>query len=264
MYDSVNPGALPAGPALVAGYVDGSYAWPASGWQLWRDVVCVRISMDAALDQGDVLDVERGDASPFDAVGWVLRRRGAGADPSVYCNEATWPTVRALFTAMRVAEPHWWIASWPGGGPVLLERAVAHQYSHGNAWDTSVVANYWPGVDPPSPFPAPSVPPGASNRERRSDDMTVFEFSGQLHTVSVDPAGLLTHRWFTPLAGATAPTSGASWQREVLGRNCIPGGPTAVDLTFNGSLHVFAAQTTGTLLHCWYPPGGPWASEVLP
>ena len=157
MYDSVTPTDIPASARMVAGYVDGRYAWSAQAWRRWRGARFVRIAVLASTNDGNVLDVERGDATPAQSVGWVLMRRRAGGDPSVYCNASTWPAVRAAFHAAGVAEPHYWIASW-GTGPTGIAGAVAHQYADppasGGHYDLSVVADYWGGVDPLAPAPA--------------------------------------------------------------------------------------------------------------
>lgn len=38
MYDSTNPGAIPASAALVAGYVDGLYRWSDAAWARFAGV----------------------------------------------------------------------------------------------------------------------------------------------------------------------------------------------------------------------------------
>jgi hypothetical protein len=154
MYDACEPRNIPKDATMVAGYIYGNCAWPASVWASWAHVTCVRIATVAFLDDGQVLDVESGDASPTLAPGWCVRARARGQDPTVYCNESTWPTVRAAFAAQHVAEPHWWIAHY-GVAPVIPAGAIALQYRNSVApgFDVSVVADYWPGVDPaPKPI----------------------------------------------------------------------------------------------------------------
>lgn len=158
MADSVTPMDIPVDDPrtgrpwdLVAGYIDGVPRWPAVAWDRFANSVHVRIALDPVTNDGHVLDVENGAANPDQAPGWVLRRRAAGADPSVYCNLSLWPTVRAQFTAAGVPEPHWWIAAYPGIGENLYPGTVAHQYANpltsGGHLDLSIVADYWPGVD---------------------------------------------------------------------------------------------------------------------
>ena len=147
MYDAVTPRNIPASAEMVAGYVDGRYAWSAADWARFPGAVKVKIAVFASTNDGHVLDVERGNATPVEAPGWVLKRRAAGVDPTVYCSAAAWPAVREAFAAAHVPEPHWWIAAYPGIGATLYPGTVAHQYADPGPYDVSVVADYWPGVD---------------------------------------------------------------------------------------------------------------------
>jgi hypothetical protein len=156
MYDGINTDApkiarIPSAIGLVAGYDDGNYAWSPADWALFPNSVHVHVAVFATTDSGQVLDVERGDATPAQSVDWVLMRRRAGADPSVYCNTSTWPAVRAAFQARAVAEPHYWIAQYDGQA-AIPPGAIAKQYYNNDAagYDLSIVADYWPGVDDPT------------------------------------------------------------------------------------------------------------------
>jgi len=188
MYDAVTPGNVPANAQMVAGYVDGRYAWHANDWARFPNAVKVRIAVFSSTNDGHVLDIEPGCSTPASAPGWVQRRRAAGVDPSVYCNTSTWPTVRAAFAAAGVAQPHYWIAAYPGNGPNLYPGSVAHQYANPGPVDISVVADYWPGVDGVSGGPggivsggvhipgAPTFPdPTTTTTE---DDMAIFQHIG--------------------------------------------------------------------------------------
>ena len=148
MYDSVHPGLIPLDCQLVAGYVDGAYRWTFADWVRFAGKVTVPIAVSASTNDGIVLDVERFDATPAQAPGWVTMRRAAGKDPSVYCSQSVWPTVRNAFIDAQVPEPHYWIAAYPGDGPVVPAGAVAHQWVDHGDYDESVVADYWPGIDP--------------------------------------------------------------------------------------------------------------------
>lgn len=151
MYDSVTPSAIPTNAALVAGYINGPFAWSAAEWARFPHSVKVRISVRAGTNDGHVCDCEQGDLTPAQAVRWVVMRRKAGADPSVYCNASTWPTVQTAFRNAGVAQPHYWIAHYDGS-TAIPAGAMAKQYDSppksGGNYDISVVADYWPGVDP--------------------------------------------------------------------------------------------------------------------
>lgn len=151
MYDSVNWRAIPVTASMVAGYIDSvHYTWPAAAWDRFPHAIKVRIATRATTNDGHVLDVETGDATPGQVPGWLRMRRAAGADPTVYCNVATWPAVQAACRAAGVAQPHYWIAHYDGS-PVIPAGAVAKQYhdppASGGDWDISAVADVWPGVD---------------------------------------------------------------------------------------------------------------------
>ncbi|MEU5261515.1 hypothetical protein [Amycolatopsis sp. NPDC021455] len=150
MYDAVTAANIPRTAAMVAGYIDKIKLepWTDADWARFPNAVKVRIVKKASTNAGHVLDVEPGDATPAQAPGWVRLRRAAGADPSVYCNASTWPSVRAAFRSAGVAEPHYWIAKFDGD-PTIPAGAVAKQY-RGNVapgYDISSVADHWPGVD---------------------------------------------------------------------------------------------------------------------
>lgn len=146
MYDSTGAARIPAGVAMVAGYIDGNYKWSEADWALFPKAVKVRIAVLPSTLDGHVLDVEHGDAAPDHAPVWVSRRRQAGADPSVYCNLSTWPAVAQAFRLSGIAAPHYWIARW-GHSEIIPPGAIALQYRAVGPYDLSIVANYWPGVD---------------------------------------------------------------------------------------------------------------------
>ena len=163
MYDSVNMGAIPTSATLVAFYVDGLYANGTACKARFPHAIRVPIAVFPSTNDGVVLDCETGDATPSQCPGWVVKRRAAGVDPTVYCSESVWPQVQAAFAANKVAQPHYWIAAYPGIGPQLYAGSIAHQYADppgsGGNFDLSVVADYWPGVDSKTPIqPVSSIP----------------------------------------------------------------------------------------------------------
>jgi hypothetical protein len=157
MFDAVTPGNLPRGARIVAGYSDGLYSNMKEIDAAFPSAIHVDIAVSSNFDGGHVLDVERGDALPGNAPGWVVRRRNNGIDPSVYCDASTWPSVRAAFHSQGIAEPHYWIAQYDGD-PTIPPGAVAKQYASNAAYDTSSVADYWPGIDPAPEVHMPLTP----------------------------------------------------------------------------------------------------------
>jgi hypothetical protein len=156
MYDSVTATNIPTTAAMVAGYVSGRYTWSAADWARFPNAVKVRIATQASVMDGHVLDVEPGDATPAEAVDWVISRRKVGMDPTVYCNRnptTGLPAVQAAFRARGVAEPHYWVATASKTAGVIA-GSVATQYMldyRPPGWpgtvDISSVADVWPGVD---------------------------------------------------------------------------------------------------------------------
>ena len=147
MYDAVTVDNIPSTAEVVAGYLDGNYANYNALKARFPNAVVVPITVFASDNEGTVLDVENGDATPVESVGWVEKRRNAGVDPSVYCDTSNWANVRQAFQDANVAEPHYWIADWTGS-PHIPNGAVACQYSSPGPYDVSEVADYWPGIDP--------------------------------------------------------------------------------------------------------------------
>lgn len=155
MYDSVTVGDIPPTPELVAGYVDGHYANVVAMKKRFPHVPLVQIAVFASTDGGIVLDVERGNATPIESVGWVLKRRKAGVNPSVYCSASDWPIVRNTFHNAHVPEPHYWIAHYDNIATIPA-GAIAKQYRNTPGYDVSIVADYWPGFDA---APRTAIPP---------------------------------------------------------------------------------------------------------
>lgn len=214
MYDSVSPWAIPADAEMVAGYVDGLYMWKLSDWARFPHAVKVRIAVHASTNDGHVLDCELGDATPAQCPGWAQMRRAAGVDPTVYCSYAVWPEVQQAFARAGVPQPHYWVAAYPGNGAQLYDGAVAHQYAdrgpNGENVDISVVADYWPGVDPP-----PTPPPASKGKQVHPyitiDGVTIYDYDTTLGLIwqvaHVDGTAVVSHvsqETYTALAAALA------------------------------------------------------------
>jgi hypothetical protein len=151
MADSVTARDIPVRRfELVAGYVDGIYAWTEADWLLHRSSTLVGIAVNPLSNAGQVLDVETGDATPAESVDWVLLRRTNGQDPTVYVQASRVQEIVDAFAARGVDRPHFWVAAWDGS-ETLYSYSAAHQYANptltGAHYDLSVVVDSWPGVD---------------------------------------------------------------------------------------------------------------------
>lgn len=164
MFDSTRASDIPVTAQIVAGYVDGIYAWSAADWAQFQTPLKIRIAVFASTNDGHVLDVEQGDATPSQAPGWAKMRRAAGIDPTIYCNRSNISAIRAAFAAAGEPEPHFWLATLDGSTPWDID-IIAIQYA-GQAitlqhYDLSVVVDYWPGLEhPPVQVPVPVLPGG--------------------------------------------------------------------------------------------------------
>lgn len=159
MYDSISADNIPLGVEMVAGYIDAgphpaAPPWSDADWARFPNAVKVRIATQASTNDGHVIDVEQGDATPFDAPKWVARRRQQGlAQPTVYCSLSLWDTCKSQFDSQGIGYPEWWIAAY-NNQATLYPGSVAHQYTDTGPYDLSAVADYWPSVDDnPSPTP---------------------------------------------------------------------------------------------------------------
>lgn len=86
MFDSIDISQIPAGPAAVAGYVDG--AWPNAQALAARfpHARLLTIAVDPARD-ADCLDIETGDATPGSAAAWYARQKARGVQrPCLYAS----------------------------------------------------------------------------------------------------------------------------------------------------------------------------------
>jgi hypothetical protein len=155
MYDAVTAENIPTSAVMVAGYIDKIKLepWSAGDWARFPNAAKVRIVKKASTNDGHVLDVEPGDATPAQAPGWARMRRQSGfAWPTIYCNLSTWPNVIQAFKDQGEPMPLWWIARYNGVKefPTLQgQEAIAKQYAGDVApgYDLSWVKDFWPGVD---------------------------------------------------------------------------------------------------------------------
>lgn len=149
---------------MVAGYTDGRYAWSAADWARFPDADKVTITA-LGRDNATVLNLEPNGYWPADlGVAWVRRARARGVDPSIYCNYRNHlRLVKAAFDRAGEPYPHFWVAEYDGV-TVIPEGCVAKQFAAPEGtgaahtpghYDLSIVADYWPGVDP---APEPVAP----------------------------------------------------------------------------------------------------------
>jgi hypothetical protein len=191
MCDSVNVSSIPSNATLIGAYVDGLYRNDVAMRRRFPNAHIVEITVFASDDIGIMGDCEKGDMWPYPrAIAWVQLRRAAGKDPTVYVGENNWSGLRQAFQLARITEPHYVVANHDGV-PVIPAGAVGKQYQDILNCDYTVVAPYWPGVDP-APQPTP-----------KDDDMAPWMFEdthgniyaltgdGTVHIPTTDDVGKL-------------------------------------------------------------------------
>ena len=158
LYDSTSANDIPSDAPLVGGYVDGLYRWTSADWARFPNSTQVRIAVSPATNDGFVLDVEQGDATPAQAPVWVQMRRNAKiGNATIYCSRSVLPEIQAAFTAAGVAQPFYWVADWTGTVH-MVPGAVATQYADppasGGHFDLSVTNDVWPHIAPAPVLPS--------------------------------------------------------------------------------------------------------------
>jgi hypothetical protein len=132
MYDSVDWQKIPADARMVAGYVDGAYAWPEEAWRKFPNAAHVRISVIPPGDSAaaGVLDVESGAASVDDAPGFIRARRSRKEPAVIYVERSLVADIRK---ACGELDYGLWVADWTGKPHKLadMHRVVAVQWSGG-------------------------------------------------------------------------------------------------------------------------------------
>lgn len=167
MFDSVSVGAIPADAPAVAGYVGGSWPTYLRLVQGFPRAYHLSIAVNAYED-AECLDIERGDATPYEAPAWVKRQLGRGVRrPVVYSSVSTMGAVLAalesdgiqrdavrLWTAHYTGYPH--VCSPQNCGYGLRVSSDATQWTdhalNGNL-DESLCDDAFFGPPPPPPDP---------------------------------------------------------------------------------------------------------------
>ena len=181
MFDSVNPTNIPVPATMIGAYVDGAVSkWPSGAIAAARKHATVVTITTTGDNVANVADYEKGNLNLAKLIEWVKRMRSYGGEPAVYCSRATMPRVTWAFSNVNLAFPLWWIADWTGVKH-MFPGSIATQWSNGLKYDTSLVANYWPGVDQPPlgqrpvyPYVLPSRMAPDKPRQSKAGDAMAF------------------------------------------------------------------------------------------
>lgn len=148
MYDSTTAADIPANAQIVAGYVDGAFAWSDADKARFPKFISISVNGGS---MADFWDCELGDLNAGQAAAMIQTYPGTG----VYCSLDTAPQV--------ISACHWagldgqyvlWIADWTGqahipsvsaviNGQTIIPEVVACQYANpatsGGHYDLSIV-----------------------------------------------------------------------------------------------------------------------------
>jgi len=116
MFDAVNVSNLPLDAEAAAGYVNGWFrTWPLIQ-RMFPSAHLLSIAVTADAD-AECLDVEKLDATPAQAPGWVKRQQARGIHrPVVYCSVSLAMTVLGQLGKAGIHRPHvrLWTAHYTG------------------------------------------------------------------------------------------------------------------------------------------------------
>lgn len=169
MYDSITLGAIPRAPFAAAGYSGGAWRTYPQLRSAYPQTHTVSIAV-FAWERAACLDVEPGDAAPWEAPGWVRADERAGyRKPCLYSDWSEWTS--ELAPALRragivLASILRWVASYVNH-PQLLPGFDADQYTDaclGRNLDCSLVLrSFLAAAQPPlKPKPKPRPKPATA------------------------------------------------------------------------------------------------------
>lgn len=149
MYDSTSAADIPADAQVVAGYVDGAYAWsglptvPSGDWARFPNAKRIAISVNGG-SLADFWDCEPGNFTPDQAAQQVRANMGTG----VYCSLSQADAVVQAMAGYAIPEADrlLWIADWNGkphmpsvAGATVLACQYADPVTSGGHYDLSLV-----------------------------------------------------------------------------------------------------------------------------
>ena len=140
MIDTVDAARITGRPALVAGYIDGDYAWDREDWGLpaVRGAIKNLITVGGSLI-ANTYDIENGDGTPEQGAQWIRAKQAAGKRGcTIYCARSN---LQAIWEACEGLAYYIWVADWTGE-PHEVPNTVACQYTNLRAADVDVSVVY--------------------------------------------------------------------------------------------------------------------------
>lgn len=261
MYDSVTPTNIlkqNATPDIVAGYMNGPYAWSSDEWNLFPHSLKLTISVRASYLNAHALDCETGDATPSECPDWALTRRAMGGVPIIYGNRTSLTMVSAAFQSRQIPEPLYWVAT-ASGQAVIPTGAIGAQYLLDfQGVDVSAMADFIPGLDSAPILPIatndeesdmlPKVYPATPNGGTLWDTLIWDGSPGVLNIIALDSGddcyvSQQCYNWGphggagggTPVPGNNLPSVPGGWRitHNLPGQFTVPGGTTSVSFSYS-------------------------------
>lgn len=143
MYDSTTAADIPADAQLVAGYVDGAFAWSEADKARFPKFVSISATGGSL---ADFWDCENGDFSVWQAAQQVRANMGTG----IYCSLSLAESVARALAALDIAQGDrlLWVADWTGEphmpavpGATVVACQYANPATSGGHYDLSVVTD---------------------------------------------------------------------------------------------------------------------------
>lgn len=163
MFDSTNAKNIPTDAKIVAGYVNGRYAWRQADWDLHSQAIPVPIQIfipgqdHTPIKSALVLDVEANDAAKPQAQQaideFVVAKNKQGIIPCIYTSQST------LHYVWRGRGVDYWIATLDGRER-LVPGCCATQYVDTGPYDVSLTQDWWPRNYAQSQEGIPPMPNG--------------------------------------------------------------------------------------------------------
>lgn len=164
MFDNVNLNLLPSGAAAYAGYVDGRFKNFSQLQAKFPHAHLLSIAVFAEND-ADCLDVETGDATPSEAMVWIVRQFERGVKrPVLYADASTMRTIISLmadagvprntlrlWSAHYTNHPHFCGPHTCGEIPLDVDGTQWTDNALGRSLDQSVMDDSFFGVVPAPP-----------------------------------------------------------------------------------------------------------------
>lgn len=219
MFDDVNVDLLPAGFDHYAAYADGRYENVAAVRKRFPKANILLIDVRGSYRNGDVLDVEKGDATNADAVGWFRARKGHTHTPKpvLYTSASNVAPLEATLKKAGIGRDEYfiWSAHYTGKAHICSPKECGYPKADGTQWtskamgrslDQSLMQDYIFATPPADKVPSRNVKVMHASGQ--------FSDTGKQHAADAklifDRAKLTNAGWVTTTEGGPG-AGGQDW-----------------------------------------------------